>query len=124
MKRVLPLAAALVACVLPISAFAATACADLVVVDANIRTLDGDLPQAGALATLDSRIVAVGEEADVRALACESTRVIQAEGRLVLPGFNDSHVHFMDGGQGLSSVDLRDAESQQEFARRIAAFVE
>src|SRR5690606_34578848 len=50
--------------------------------------------------------------------------VIDAGGRLVLPGFNDAHVHFMDGGQGLSSVDLRDAQSQQEFARRIAAFAE
>ena len=122
MKRVLPLAVALAACALPVSAAAATACADLLVVDANVRTLDADQPRASALATIGSRIVAVGEEADVRPLACDSTRVIEAEGRLVLPGFNDAHVHFMDGGQGLSSVDLRDAESQQEFARRIADF--
>ena len=120
MKRILPLAAALAACALPISAFAATACADLVVADANVRTLDADQPRASALAVIGSRIVAVGDEADVRALACDSTRVIEAGGRLVLPGFNDSHVHFMDGGQGLSSVDLRDAGSQLEFARRIA----
>lgn len=121
MNRILSLAAAL-ACAAVAPAHAASICADLVVVDANVRTLDPDRPRATALATLGSRIVAVGEEADVRALACASTRVIEAEGRLVLPGFNDSHVHFMDGGQGLSSVDLRDAQSQQEFARRIGEF--
>ena len=123
MKRILSFAAVLAAGVLPAGAFAAPACADLVVVDANIRTLDEAVPRASALATMGSRIVAVGDEADVRRLACDSTRVIEAGGRLVLPGFNDSHVHFMDGGQGLSSVDLRDAPSQEEFAQRIGGFV-
>lgn len=123
MKRILSLAAVLAAGTFPVAAMAAPACADLVVVDAHIRTLDEAVPQASALATMGSRIVAVGDEADVRGLVCGSTRVIEAHGRLVLPGFNDSHVHFMDGGQGLSSVDLRDAPSQEEFARRIGEFV-
>lgn len=48
-----------------------------------------------------------------------STQVIDAEGRRVLPGFNDAHVHFADGGNQLVSVDLRDASSPAEFARRI-----
>src|SRR5690625_3653850 len=114
MKLILPLAAVLAAGTFPVAALAAPACADLVVVDANIRTLDEDVPRASALATMGSRVVAVGDEADVRALVCDSTRVIEAAGRLVLPGFNDSHVHFMDGGQGWSSVELRDAPSQEE----------
>ncbi|HRN60938.1 MAG TPA: amidohydrolase [Gammaproteobacteria bacterium] len=108
----------------PLPSIAAPACADLVVVNANIRTLDEQVPRAAALATIGSRIVAVGDDVQLRPLACDSTRVIDAEGRLVLPGFNDSHVHFMTGGQGLSSVDLRDADSQQEFAARIGAFAE
>lgn len=120
MIRILSLATAL-ACAAAAPAHA-SACADLVVIDADVRTLDPERPRASALATLGSRIVAVGSEADVRPLACDSTRVIEAGGRLVLPGFNDAHVHFMDGGQGLSSVDLRDAQSQQEFARRIGEF--
>ncbi|MFZ7095984.1 amidohydrolase [Luteimonas dalianensis] len=122
MKLILSLAAVLTAGSLPAGALAAPVCADLLVVDADIRTLDEDMPRANALATIGSRIAAVGDEEEVRGLACGSTRVIDAGGRLVLPGFNDSHVHFMDGGQGLSSVDLRDADSQREFARRIADF--
>ena len=115
--------AAAVAALCPWPALAGPACADLVLVDADIRTLDDALPRARALATIGARIVAIGDEAAVRPLACDATRVVDAGGRLVLPGFNDSHVHFMDGGQALSSVDLRDAGSQAEFARRIATFV-
>ena len=124
MIRTLSLASAL-ACAAAAPAHAAPAvCADLVVLDANIRTLDAGQPEATALAALGGRVLALGDDDAVRALACDSTRVIEAGGRLVLPGFNDAHVHFMDGGQGLSSVDLRDAQTRQEFARRIGAFVE
>ena len=115
--------AAAIAALCPWPALAGPACADLVLVDADIRTLDDALPRARALATIGARIVAIGDEAAVRPLACDATRVVDAGGRLVLPGFNDSHVHFMDGGQALSSVDLRDAGSQAAFARRIATFV-
>jgi len=48
--------------------------------------------------------------------------VIDAKGRLVIPGFNDAHVHFLEIGQQLSSVDLRDAKTPQEFVRRIKEF--
>ena len=48
--------------------------------------------------------------------------MIDAGGKLVLPGFNDAHVHFLSGGFQLSSVDLRDANSPDEFAERIRAF--
>jgi len=48
--------------------------------------------------------------------------VIDAKGQLVLPGFNDAHVHFMSGGFQLSSVDLRDANTPEEFAERIRDF--
>ncbi|MCA1640622.1 MAG: amidohydrolase [Acidobacteria bacterium] len=58
----------------------------------------------------------------MRKLAGKRTRVIDARGALVLPGFNDSHVHFTDGGQHLASVQLRDAASPEEFARRIGEF--
>src|SRR5262249_53952246 len=49
----------------------------------------------------------------------ETTRVIDAAGKLLLPGFNDSHVHFVDGGVALDNVQLNDATSAEEFARRI-----
>lgn len=119
-RTALILVTALVCSPAPVSA--AAVCADVAVVNANIRTLDPETPRANAIAALGGRVLTLGTEEEVRALACDSTRVIDAGGRLVLPGFNDSHVHFMDGGQGLSSVDLRDAQSQQEFARRIGEF--
>ena len=121
MVRILPWIAVLAGAI-PLPATAAPACANLVVVDADIRTLDANQPRATALAVVANRIVAVGSDAEVRPLACASTRVVRGNGRLVLPGFNDSHVHFMSGGQGRSSVDLRDADSPQEFAARIGAF--
>jgi predicted amidohydrolase YtcJ len=65
------------------------------------------------------RVTAVGSDDLVRALVGPKTRVIALKGRLVVPGFNDAHVHFLDGGFGLLSVDLRGAGDEQEFAHRI-----
>jgi predicted amidohydrolase YtcJ len=53
----------------------------------------------------------------------DGTELIDAKGQMLVPGFNDAHVHFIDGGFGLSSVSLRDAKTKQEFIDRIAAFV-
>jgi len=96
---------------------------DLIVVNARIRTMDARGIIAEALAVRDGRIAAVGTSKSIRALAGLSTRIVDAQGRLVVPGFNDSHVHFITGGLQLSQVDLRDAKSPGEFAARIAAFV-
>src|SRR5205807_4702577 len=59
----------------------------------------------------------VGSNDDIKKLAGANTTVINAKGRLVLPGFNDAHVHFMSGGFQLSSVDLRDANTRSEERR-------
>lgn len=96
--------------------------ADLIIVNATVRTMDERQPAAEAVAVYGNRIVRVGSNAEVRRLAGERTRVIDARGRLVLPGFNDAHVHFIGGGFQLSNVDLRDAPTTQEFAARIARF--
>jgi predicted amidohydrolase YtcJ len=98
--------------------------ADLVIVNANVRTLDPKRPTAEAVAVHANRITAVGTSAEVRALAGPKTRVVDARGALVLPGFNDAHVHFISGGFQLSSVDLRDAATPQEFAERLRRFSE
>jgi len=98
--------------------------ADLVIVNARVRTLDAARPTAEAVAVAGNRIAAVGTSAEIKRLAGARTRVIDAAGALVLPGFNDAHVHFMSGGFQLSSVDLRDAATPREFAERIRRFDE
>jgi predicted amidohydrolase YtcJ len=72
-----------------------------------------------AIAVAGDRVLAIGDDAAVRAHASKDTRVIDLKGRLVTPGFNDAHVHFLDGGFGLLSVDLRDAKDESDFAARI-----
>ena len=97
---------------------------DLIIHNATVRTMDSRQPTAEAVAIFGNRIVAVGSSKDIKKLAGSRTRSIDARKQLVLPGFNDAHVHFLSGGFQLSSVDLRDADSPQEFADRIRRFAE
>lgn len=96
--------------------------ADLVVINANVHTIDSKNTVAQSIAVIGDRIVAVGSDADMKSLIGPNTKVIDAKGKLVIPGFNDAHVHFMETGQQLSSVDLRDAKTPQEFVERIRNF--
>jgi len=93
--------------------------ADLIITHANIWTVDPSHTQAEAVAILRDRIVAVGSDADVAAWRGPQTKVIDAAGKLLLPGFNDAHVHFVCGGAQLDNVQLNDTTSAQEVARRI-----
>lgn len=96
---------------------------ELIIVNARVRTMDPGARVVEALAVRDGRIAFLGRSQEARSLAGGSTRVVDAGGRLVLPGFNDAHVHFLSGGFQLASVDLRDAKSREEFAGRIREFV-
>ena len=93
--------------------------ADLIITNGKIWTVDKSLPMAQAVAVLGDRIVAVGSATEIEAWRGLQTKVIDAGGRLVLPGFNDAHVHFVSGGMQLDNVQLKDAPSAQEFARLI-----
>ena len=93
--------------------------ADLVVLNARVWTVDAGHPDAEAIAIRGERIVAVGAAADIEPLRGPGTKVVDARGRFVMPGFNDAHIHLMTGGAQLDSVNLRDASSPEEFARRI-----
>src|SRR5437868_5706058 len=95
--------------------------ADLIVTNAKIYTVDKERPNAEAVAAVGDRIVAVGSNSEIDAWRGSATKVIDAGGKLVLPGFNDAHVHFVDAGLALASVQLKDAASPQEFASRIGA---
>ena len=96
--------------------------ADTVLLNGTIWTGNPTQANARALAIKGDTIVAVGRNASIKSYIGDSTRVIDLAGKFVAPGFIDSHVHFVTGGFRLSSVQLRDARSPEEFIRRIADF--
>jgi predicted amidohydrolase YtcJ len=93
--------------------------ADLIVVNARVWTVDATRPEAEAVAVAGDRILAVGTRGEIERLRGPDTRVVDAEGRFLMPGFEDAHIHLMTGGAQLDSVDLKDAATPAEFARRI-----
>ncbi len=95
--------------------------AGLALLNAAIWTGDPDNPTAEAILIEGDRIVAIGSSISIRPRIGEA-RVIDATGRFVVPGFIDAHVHFLDGGFKLALVQLRDADTPEEFARRIGEF--
>ena len=100
-------------------AFAAQPAADLIVTEAKIWTVDAARPTAEAVAVLDERIVAVGSKSEIAAWRGPKTTVLDGHGKLLLPGFNDAHVHFVSGGMQLDSVQLNDVTSAEEMRRRV-----
>ena len=94
----------------------------IAIINAIVWTGESVQPWAEGVALRGDRIAAVGSSSEIRALASPSTRVIDAHGGMVAPGFIDSHVHFLAGGLNLASVQLRDARTPAEFISRIKAF--
>jgi len=94
----------------------------MAVVNARVWTGDTTRPWADAIAVSGDTIAAVGSSAEIRKLAGAGARIIDAHGAMLTPGFIDAHVHFLDGGFALSSVQLRDAKTPAEFVRRIKAY--
>jgi predicted amidohydrolase YtcJ len=96
--------------------------ADVIYWNAKVWTGDPASPEAHAIAIWRGRILKVGSNAEVKALAGPNTWLIDLTGRRVVPGFYDSHAHFLNGGQSLSRVDLKDAKDEEEFGRRLVEF--
>jgi predicted amidohydrolase YtcJ len=93
--------------------------ADLVLLNGKIWTVNRTQLEAEAVACLGNRIMGVGSNQEIRKWIGPKTRVIDLEGKRAVPGFNDAHVHFFSGGAGISSVQLRDARTPEEFRNRI-----
>jgi predicted amidohydrolase YtcJ len=96
--------------------------ADAVFVNGRIWTADPERSEAQAVAVWRGRVLKVGTDAEVKALAGPRTKVIDLGGRRVVPGFSDSHAHVLGGGQQLSRVELKDAKDEAEFGKRLAEF--
>ena len=94
--------------------------AELILNNAVIWTANSAQPSASAMAIRDGKILAIGD--DVDAYIGVNTEIVDAEGHFITPGFIDTHVHFITGGQNLNSVQLRDAATKEEFIKRIADF--
>src|SRR5215467_14418164 len=85
-----------------------TPAATLIITNAAIYTVDKQHPKAEAVAVIRDRIVALGSRTEIDSWRGAQTTVIDTGGKLVLPGFNDAHVHFIQGGEQLNQVNLTD----------------
>jgi predicted amidohydrolase YtcJ len=93
--------------------------ASLVLINARVVTLDPDRPQASAVAVAGDRILGVGADEDMLALAGPGAEIMDLDGRLVLPGFVDSHMHFYDFALGLKNMALADVASFSQLVARV-----
>jgi predicted amidohydrolase YtcJ len=96
--------------------------ADVAFVNGAVYTVDAGRSRARAVAVREGRIAAVGEDADVRGLIGPGTEVIDLAGRMLLPGFQDAHVHPVSGGLDFARCGLYDLKTAEEYARAIAAY--
>ena len=85
----------------------------------SVITMDRDAPRAGAVAVRGTKVLAVGSKDDLHALAGPSTRVVHLEGRTLMPGFHDAHVHLTGTGEELDHVNLFDAATLDEALTRV-----
>ena len=106
---------------LPASASAQAQTADLVFLNGTVYTADAARPQAQAVAVRDGRIVFVGSTREARAMAGTSTRVVDLEGKAMIPGMIDSHGHVTSLGAALQNVDLVGTRSFEEIVERMTA---
>ncbi len=93
---------------------------NLILYNGKLHTQDSDCPQATAVAIRDGHFLAVGDDAEIRALAGPHTRLIDLGGRLALPGLTDAHFHFYEWALGLRQLPLADTTSLSDLRQRLA----
>jgi predicted amidohydrolase YtcJ len=92
-------------------------------INGKIYTVNEKQPHAEAVVIEGNKIKFVGSTSEARKLTDASTEVIDLDGKLLLPGFNDSHLHFTNGGQYLLGINLRPALSKEEFVDIIRQYI-
>ena len=98
--------------------------ATLLIINAKVWTVDEDNFLAQEVAILGDKILAVGWQNELNRYVDQYTEIIDTEGKLVLPGFNDAHLHFISGGLSLMRVNLLGCRSVDEIQQRIKAKVD
>ncbi|XP_062093168.1 protein LONG AFTER FAR-RED 3 isoform X2 [Humulus lupulus] len=98
--------------------------ADLLLTNALIFTSDDSIPFADSMAIGRGRILRVGNYSSLKALVGYSTKELNLNGKIVVPGFIDSHVHLISGGLQLMRLQFRGINKKDEFVRRIAEAAE
>jgi len=98
--------------------------AETVIINAKIYTVNSRQQWADSLAIGDGKILAVGSAKQIAPFRGPNTKIIDAKQHLLLPGFTDCHIHFMDGSLGLTQVDLNGAESITEIQKRVKAYAD
>ncbi len=98
--------------------------ADVIITNAKVYTVNSKQPWAEAIAIRGDKVVAVRNSKDIEAFRGPATKSIDARGHLLLPGFTDCHIHFMDGSLGLTRVDLNGAGSIAEIQKRVKAYAD
>jgi len=106
------------------AAAASSPSADVILVNARVFTMNPQQAWADAIAVRGDKILAVGDKTKIETYRGKTTKVIDAEGRLILPGFTDCHIHFMDGSLGLTRVDLNGAGTVAEIQKRVKAYAD
>ena len=96
--------------------------ADIIVVHGRVYTEDPKQPWAQAVAIYKGKIVAVGDDPVIERMRGMGTKVINAGGKLVLPGFVDCHVHFIDGAFSLGRVNLEGAKDPADIQKRLREY--
>ena len=94
--------------------------ADLVFVNGDVYTVDAARSWARAVAVRDGAIVAVGTDDEIRDLIGDGTDVVDLAGRMLVPGFQDAHVHPVGGGVDMLQCDQHDLDSKEAYLESIA----
>jgi hypothetical protein len=119
-RRIFPLIVAMLALSLSVALASGPApSADTIIAHGKVYTGNREQPWADAIAIHDGKIIAVGDEETITKLRADTTKVIDAGGHLVLPGFVDCHVHFMSGSLGLGRVNLAGAKDYSDIQQRL-----
>jgi predicted amidohydrolase YtcJ len=98
--------------------------ADTILVHGRIYTVDTKHPWAQALAIRDGKLIAVGSNKEISSYRGPHTNILDAKGRMVLPGITDSHVHFLDGSFALERINLEDVKDRDEAVRRLKQYAD